>query len=508
MEAGMAGRGQPYGVPKHVVTRTIGTTLLVVVAFAVGASFTHLIPDSAGYLSWGRSLLWDGDIHFGNEYAAFGMIDAETNIRFGAATATGLPGNPFGMGTALLWMPFLVLARLMAALVGAFGGDVATNGFGTGTWFSASLGTWAFVLVAWQLVDASIRLAVPHAASRRLALATAFLAMPLPYYTLQLTTYSHAASVLAISLVLYFTLRWRVAPSPRHGVIVGLLLALATLVRVQNAAFLALPACVWFGALRRTPGGWRVGSFLVLAMLLGVVPQALAWGRLYGSVFAVPQGEGFVALSFDSLVAVLLSPRHGLLTTAPIVLVTAILLGRHRSTLGRPLVIGVVTCFVLQWLINAVPVDWWAGWSFGARRFCNLIPLLAVVLATARGRVARGVLVACLVANLVQWLRLASRHLPGDGDPGFSGLWGSEFLAFVAKVPEALWRLATTRWDEIAVLARPGAHGLQIRPDPAWFLAALVGVWLLAVLAGIVWLRARLGLDAAAAGNSRRAERV
>ena len=91
----------------------------------------YLVPDSAAHVAWVRSLVYDRDIQFANDYARLGMIDREGDIAFGAPTARGRPGNPFGIGSALVWAAPVGTAAVAAAIAHAAGAAVATDGFGT-----------------------------------------------------------------------------------------------------------------------------------------------------------------------------------------------------------------------------------------------------------------------------------------------------------------------------------------------------------------------------------------
>jgi hypothetical protein len=55
--------------------RRAGLAAAIAVALLVAAQFFYLVPDSAGHVAWVRSLIWDRDVDFSNEFARFGMID-------------------------------------------------------------------------------------------------------------------------------------------------------------------------------------------------------------------------------------------------------------------------------------------------------------------------------------------------------------------------------------------------------------------------------------------------
>ncbi|UCE02871.1 MAG: hypothetical protein JSW67_01320, partial [Candidatus Latescibacterota bacterium] len=156
----------------------------------------YLVPDSAGHVAWVRSLVWDADFDFANDYERLGMIERETSIEFGATTAAGRRGNPFGIGTGLVWLPFVLAQALLSRVASALGADVTTDGFGTATLLAARLGTWTCVIVAGLLLAASLHLLLPHAdrKARRTAVVAALLGTPLVYYVVQMPTYSHAVA--------------------------------------------------------------------------------------------------------------------------------------------------------------------------------------------------------------------------------------------------------------------------------------------------------------------------
>jgi hypothetical protein len=110
---------------------------------------------------------------------------------------------------------------------------------------------------------------------------------------------------------------------------------------------------------------WAAGAALSVAIL---IPQFLAWKAIYGSFYLVPQGDGFMRWDAPAWSEVLFSSRNGLLPWAPIYALGGIglLVGLKRSPrLFAALVLGVIG----QAVANGAAWDWWAGGSFGGRRF-------------------------------------------------------------------------------------------------------------------------------------------
>ncbi|MGD8413089.1 MAG: hypothetical protein PVF33_02585, partial [Candidatus Latescibacterota bacterium] len=233
---------------------------LIMVSLVVMAQIHYLVPDSSAHIAWARSMLWDGDFDFTNEYRRLGMIDREEGIEFGAIVEeTRRPGNPFGMGSAILWLPFLVVMAGVAKLFAAGGADVSTNGFGSATLLAVQLGTWTYAMLSAGLMSAALKNAFEDlgGTSRRAALAGALLATPLLYYVLQLPSFSHVCSMFCVALLLYLSLRWRDAWNLKRAALLGAVLGLCGLVRAQDLGFWVVPVAIaWWGGGVRGRRDW------------------------------------------------------------------------------------------------------------------------------------------------------------------------------------------------------------------------------------------------------------
>jgi len=468
-------------LPRRGVVITAGLAVALLV-LALLTQIHYLVPDSAAYVSYARSILWDGDVDFSNDYARLGMIEREAGIEFGSVTRAGKPGNPFGLGASLLWLPFVALAALLAFLAALFGVNVATDGFGTATLLAAHLGTWSYALATIALTAMSLREALPSAspAARRAGLIGACIGTPFLYYVFQMPSYSHVPSAFVVALLLYLGLRWRSAWTIRRAAVLGAVLGVGGLVRIQELGFWFVPLVLaWSGGALTLRRDWsKILAYGGVAALV-FVPQLVAWASIYGG-FQIPQGGGFLQFSPDRLWNVLFASRHGLTAWSPVVLLAAagwVLLAWRRPT--RTLGIALAAGFVVQWFVNSLPIDWWAGWSFGARRFTDCVPLMALGLGAlaASGRTARIAIYVFAAAGLVQWLRVSSGALSGETDPGWGALWGGAFFTFLPHVPGALWEVARVPWTHVQTLRRSTAVPPSMHEDPASFLAMLFIVW-------------------------------
>jgi hypothetical protein len=122
----------------------------------------------------------------------------------------------------------------------------------------------------------------------------------------------------------------------------------------------------WWAQVARTCAPrWAAGAAL---SLLVFAPQLLAWKALYGAYLLTPQGPGFMWWTESAWSEVLFSSRNGLLPWAPLMALAAVGLCasvRRTPRLTACLLAGVA----LQVIANGAVWDWWAGGSFGGRRF-------------------------------------------------------------------------------------------------------------------------------------------
>lgn len=445
-----------------------------------------LTADGFYYHAWLPTLVYDRDLDLSDEYAVF-----DNFYCFGAAPA-GRPGNPFGIGPALFELPFFLAGATVGKLTGA-----ALDGFSrpevVATLLASLVATWAAMFFAWRLIRR--RLGAPW-----LAVAAPLLVLaggPFVYYAIRQPGYAHPfATLFAAWLVDFWDSTFdREAPrSSRTWAALGAVFGLAVLARTQLATWGVLLAIAVFDDLRRAvragAGGaagararelarallpvWLAGA---VAALLVVAPQLLVWRALYGRFWLVPQGEGFLRWDAPAWSETLFSSRNGLFAYAPLLALALIglVVGLRRSPrLSGALLAGVA----LQALANGAAWDWWAGGSFGGRRFDSCYAAFAFGLAalaapfagprkSPAGRFALRVLAAAIVSVavvlVVANLRLAAATAShtariGGGKPAP--------VVFREKLPRRLARVAGTASSVVTWPARARfARGLGVSAE-------------------------------------------
>ena len=342
--------------------------------------------DGVGYFSYLHAVVVDHNLDFANEYAAARAGGASVYpVYLETRTPTGLLANFYPVGSALLALPFY----LIALAVHPDGQHVFGPPF-----------TWAFALAS--LFYGLLALAICFRLTRSpVAVAAAATTTPFAFYMLYSPSYSHTFSAFAVSL---FVWAWL---SGRGPVALGLLVGLMALVRPQDGllgAIALLEARRW---------GWRT-LLLVPAAAVVFLPQVAVDYVVWGGPLPHGPPEGFDIIP-GHYPNVLFSTFNGLFTWHPAWLLAAV---GFLFVRNRKLQVAAAYALLVETLINGAVGDWAGGFAFGGRRFLDLLPFFAIGIAALAERVpawlawlATAALAAwnvVLVANLIYVNRTGS----------------------------------------------------------------------------------------------------
>jgi hypothetical protein len=372
--------------------------------------------DEIQYYASLRSLLIDGDLDYENEYRYFYERDPSGLAAFKATFLdrrepdTGRHINFAPLGAGLLWSPFFLLAHGGVLLARTLGADVAADGFAFPYLAAVSLASAVYAFLGLLLVHDLLQRAggfAPPVAT--LAAATLWLGTPLVYYVTIAPGFGHAASMFAVSLLLWLSFRAREAASLLAWWGVGLAGGLCGLVREQDVLFLSVPAglLAWrTWRQREWSRGFAAGAALAAGALLALAPQLLAYRALTGAFSPSRLVTRKLSVSSPHALEVLFDPAHGLFFWTPLLLfATAGLVAwaaRRRDAWAALLCLALL----LQVWINGSVESWHMAGAFGARRFVAATPLFAFGLAAAFAGL-RGRRSAALLAAVAVWWNLS-----------------------------------------------------------------------------------------------------
>ncbi len=362
-----------------------GPRALLIAMFLLDVSsvYGRLGGDGYEYYALLRSPLLDFDLDFANDYAGLGAKPVVTE-------GVGVTSRVL-VGQAIAWSPAFIVAHLAALLPGGAPAD----GFSQPYQSAVTLASFAWAAVGLLLVESLLR-ARHGRAIAALAVAGLWYATPLRFYATANASMSHATSAGIACAFVWLWLRAREHSTPRSYLAVGAAGALLALVRAQDAVLLALPALDLL--LRRPPDLVPKALRLLTVPVLAGAFQIGVWLSMYGTAFAaVTADQNWVTADGSQWAQVLLSPRHGLFTWHPLLLVATLgwltLLRREHGLAGL--------CFValaLSAFVNGLLSDWWGSDAFGQRRLLCLVPLFGLGLGGAlRALVRRPLLAPALV---------------------------------------------------------------------------------------------------------------
>jgi hypothetical protein len=214
-----------------------------------------------------------------------------------------------------------------------------------------------------------------------------------PVYFYLLPAWSHAHSVFANSLFLWYWLRTRGTRTSGQWLILGLLTGLIMDVYQVNVvlALAVLPealsayAEVWSSHAGKSElfgKAFRLHALYALGALLGFLPTLITRQIVFGSPFAVgPYTPRMWHWTSPVLALVLFSKDHGLFVFTPLVILAMAGLF-YTLRLDRPLgTICLLITVVFYFLIACFP--WWYGAvGFGNRFFVSLTPIFVLGLAS------------------------------------------------------------------------------------------------------------------------------
>ena len=353
--------------------------------------------DEIEYFAYLRSMWFDGDFSFDNEYRYFYDRGIARGWRFketflDGETATGKRLNFAPVGSAILWSPFYILTdatresrprhrrpchrrrvldavhRVRRLCIGAL-------------WVSrgCALGVRGY------------------SRHRRRGAATAaamavWLGTPIVFYMYLAPGFSHACSAFAVAAFVVIWLHVRQEWSLKGVVGLGAAAALMGMVREQDL-FIALgPALDFLLSARRRlqDGTWRVTDAVTraaagtAAVAVCFMPQVLTYVSLFGRAAPSPTVQGKMTWTSPHTWLVLLSPSNGLFFWTPLALpalMGLIWLAVRRSPLvageiapaARRQIAMICLVMVMTQIYVGGALDTWAGaGSFGQRRLVGL----------------------------------------------------------------------------------------------------------------------------------------
>ena len=426
--------------------------------------------DEIQYFAYLRSLWFDRDVSFQNEYQHFHNAGIARSQNFHETflertTETGRRINFATIGCALLWTPFYAVADAGVQVANMEGRRIPRDGYSwpyvsAVAYASALYGLLALLLSAQavRMLSAHWRTLGPRATP---AAVLVWLGTPLLFYMYVAPPMAHATSAFAVALFVVTWLRVRRTWSLGGLVGLGAAAALMAMVREQDAFFAAGPAMDFLHAQFTRDDGraMRRAMHAVAGIIAAVVvftPQALAYLALNGYVGPSRLVARKMTWTAPHAVDVLTSPAHGFFVWTPLAIlafVGLLILWRRLAAGHRHLALCLILMTVMQVYVAGSVESWSVAGAFGQRRFVALTPILAIGLAALLTAVASTRLLSlpttiALVAAC--WWNIGVMAQFGAGmmnrqklEPGRIAY--NTFVVLPRTLPALAWRYAVDR---------------------------------------------------------------
>lgn len=369
--------------------------------------------DEIEYFAYLRSLYFDGDVSFENEYRYFYDRHIARSEGFHETflereTAVGRRVNYATMGSAVLWLPFYAVADLFTRVTGRAEAD----GFSAPYISAVAYGSAFYGFLAVLLSIRAARLLLGHETrgSSLLAGLAVWIGTPLLFYMYVAPGFAHACSAFAVALFINVWLHVRTRWTAAGAFALGLSVALMAMVREQDA-FLSLGPALDFAWTnlrdRFSPGVVaRAAAAGVAAFVIGYSPQLFAYNALNGYPGPAEHVSRKMAWHSPHALQVLGSPNHGFLVWTPLALIAIAGLFALRD---RRMRLFLLFMAATQVYVAGSVGSWTVAGAFGQRRFVCLTPILVIGLAALWDRVRGSVRVGRnrQAATRVGWPRAA-----------------------------------------------------------------------------------------------------
>src|SRR5205807_273115 len=351
--------------------------------------------DGVGYYAYVRSLLIDHNLRFEEEWLAGnptfvgGRVDHNGQLRADQYTSTGYVNNHFSLGPSMLWAPFLLVTHLIVLSVNRLGAHIPADGFSRPYLVAMAVATASYGFAGLCL---AFGLARKYFEERWAFLATLGIwgASSLPVYMYFNPSWSHAHSVFAMGLFLWYWERTRASRTFLQWILLGLISGLMLDVYFANGVFLVLPlieSLVHYGDAWKTEEFREAGSLFaanfcfLLAVILCFIPTLITRYIIFGGFFRFGSYQ-HVAWDWTAPYwhSILFSTEHGLLTWTPILALAIfglVFAPRRAKALTSYLSAGAAAFF---YLISCYP-DWAGIAAFGNRFFISVTPIFIFGLA-------------------------------------------------------------------------------------------------------------------------------
>jgi len=289
--------------------------------------------------------------------------------------------NKYGIGTAILLIPFFLLGHLFSIIFG-----FEPNGW---SYFYQYICFWGG-LVYFSLGIVILKNILLKYYSKKIVLLTIFaitFGTNLFNYATYENLFSHVYSFFLINLLILLTLKWWNTQKIKYAILIAVNAGLIILVRQFNIIFILIPIIFDINSINSLKDRiiylYRNLKLLIITILIFIttfLPQMIYWKYATGKLLTFSYlGEGFNLIR-PQLLEILIGVKRGLFFWSPTLIFACLGLFLIKNKLKPFKFIFLLVLLIQIYLISA-----WSclemGWSYGHRTFVDSMGLFAIGLA-------------------------------------------------------------------------------------------------------------------------------
>jgi hypothetical protein len=433
MSASASSSSQPRAVSaRHGSWPQIRILVLLALVSLPAVTSRIYASDEVQYFSFLRSLWFDRDVSFENEYQHFYDAGVARDYNFHEtflerSTETGRRVSFATIGSALLWAPFYAVADVGVVMARAAGSAIPRDGYSWPYVAAVCYGSAIYGIAALLLAIRAAGMIGLDTPQGVLAALAVWIGTPLLFYTHLAPAMAHATSAFAVSLFVVVWLHVRREWTFGGGLALGAAGALMVMVREQDVTFFAAPAIDLALRVVKNPQerlrravAATIGAGLACGLTF--LPQAFAYLALngrFGPSRLVSRKMNWLSPHAWGILA---SPEHGFFLWTPLALVAlaGLVILARRLWRGLPwpghvslpvidprgVALGLCAAFVAQVYLLGSLDSWTSAGAFGQRRFVSstilfVIGVTAIIAVLERLPIRR--LSLAVVGVLIWW---------------------------------------------------------------------------------------------------------
>jgi hypothetical protein len=347
--------------------------------------------DGVGYYAHLHEWTFDNDWNYTNEYKH--IYSPENNnadnpqsvdvVQIVGVTKNGRAANHFFPGTALLLLPYYLLADGVVQLLSWIGVHIPRNGYADIYQIFTGIGSILYLVIGLWCLEKLVLFFFNDKPTARTSVLAVFLSTPLLYYGSYDVINSHAISFFLSSLFFYILL----TKNNFSVILLAVTAGLAIMTRVQDmflaGIFVIQTALKVVSKEERLVETGKKFLLFFAVVILIMVPLYLYWFETFGSFTQHTYIQAFLKERGSNpcidWIGSIFDTRNGLFIKSPLLLLLFGWYVHQCSQQKKFLYWQLALFFLFQYLIISLQGGWKAA-AYGGRMYISSLPFFAVIL--------------------------------------------------------------------------------------------------------------------------------